>query len=157
SRQLIQLGQLPIAQTLASQLSATPEEAPGNLALVGLELLRAKQTPLAEKLLDQAAPPATTGKGPATEAPPANRLPPIALTDLCVALGKPDRVNSLYPQPKEGESKELEPALRIGNAGGLARKGDVDRARSVARAPGSALARLGASLAIAAALVDNQQ
>jgi transcription elongation factor Elf1 len=157
SRQLIQVGQTPIAQTLASQLSAMPEDAPGNLALVGLELLRAKQTRLAETLLDQAIPPGAAAPVPPPDGPQANRVPPAALTDLCVALGKADRIDKLFPQPKEKDAKEPEPAIRIGNAGGLARKGEVDRARGVARLPGSALARLEASLALAAALVDNQQ
>jgi hypothetical protein len=158
SRRLIEVGQLPIAQTLASQLSATPEDAAGNLALLGLELLQAKQTPLAEKMLDQAVPPGTVKPAPLEEDPAQpNRAPPVALVDLCVALNKPDRATALFPQPKQRDNQEPDPAIRIGNAAGLARKGEVDRARNVARAPGNGLARLEASLALAAALVDNQQ
>jgi hypothetical protein len=157
SRRLIQVGQLPIAQTLASQLSAAPEDAPGNLALVGLEALRAKQTSLAETLLDQAAPPGAVRPVPAGDAAQANRVPAAALLDLCIALNKPDRAAALIPPPKDRENQEPEPAVRIGYAGGLARKGELDKARSVARAPGSPVARLEASLAVAGALVDSQQ
>src|SRR5262249_20471734 len=143
SRRLIQAGQLPIAQTLASQLSVTAEDAPGALAQVGLELLRAKQNPLAEALLNQAVPPGAPRPAAAAEDVPQARRPlSPALVDLCVALNKPDRANAFIPPNKDPDNKEPLPALRIGNAAGMARKGEVDRARGVARAPGAAVARL---------------
>jgi hypothetical protein len=89
------------------------------LAVVGLEVLRAGDKDLAGKLAERSA-------GVYTAQPVAGQeRPPLApsVVALCLATGK--------PAPKPEKAKDDKELAKVGEAAGLALKGDVDEARKV--------------------------
>jgi hypothetical protein len=129
-RRLIARGRVEDAGKLAAQVGgnkgaegADPEalyEGPEALAVLGIELFRAGQKELAGQLADRAARlynPQPGGAGP--ERPP---LAPAAVA-LCLALGKPG--------PGPGQAENDKERFLVGQAAGLAMKGDAAAARQV--------------------------
>jgi tetratricopeptide (TPR) repeat protein len=140
-RKLIARGREGDALRLGGQLNEV--EGQGRMIL---ELLQAGKKESADKLADAAL-------MQFAQQPAGKGTPPAALIALFVALGKQDRLPPPPPAPKD----DLDPAYRVGMAEGLARRGELDKARKIAQAPGDPLPRLEAFLAIAAANLDAQQ
>jgi hypothetical protein len=133
-----------------------PDEAAELLALVGLELLRAKETKAAQTLAEQAqalvlAPPAA----PADGKPPKRPVPPATLLALWLALNRPEQARALAAEP--GAGPEPDPAVRIGYAEGLARQGHQEAARKYASLPGLPQGRVQALIAVAGVALENGQ
>lgn len=99
-------------------------EAPEALAVVGLELFRAKQTDLAAKVADRAAERNAGAEGEGAARPP---LAPSVVA-LCLALGKPE------PKPP-GKAAEDDDLSAAGRAAGLALQGNLAAARAVPNRP----------------------
>lgn len=108
------------------------------LAVAGLELLQADKPDLAAGAAESAliayrsALPVDVklpdGKIKKGVAPP----PPPALTALCLALKKPAEIIDTL-KPKEEADARAELAWRMGQADGLARQGDLEKARALAK------------------------
>jgi hypothetical protein len=149
TRKLLSKGQGKLAASLATLFA---EDASELLAVVGLEMVRAKDEQEAERLAEQAQPtlpnvppmPSGTAKSPSP-------APAPSLVALWLTLGKPDRARSLAAPPEEAKEASL-PWL-IGHAEGFARQGNIDQARANLR-DASPPERLAILLAISTAVVD---
>lgn len=129
----------------AALASLFPEEGPEPLAVVGLEMLRAKQPQMAETLADQALPkPAPAEQPQGGEAKPAMPSAP-SLVALWLALGKPDKAAAVAPGTEVGQVK------------GLAYQGNWEQARARLRAVTAPEEQLPALLALIAAAEENDQ
>lgn len=140
----------------AALASLFPEEGPELLAVVGLEMLRAKQEQLAETLADQALQnfaPAVQPQG--GEAKPAATSPAPSLIALWLALGKPDKAAAAAPSAEAGKERDL--VVLVGTVKGLAYQGNLDQARARLRAVNAPEEQLFALIALAAAAEDNDQ
>jgi hypothetical protein len=158
SRKLVARGKETAALALVPHL-ATGDEVPEAQALVGLELLKAKQDKMAEAVADDALGHYKTAGAPAAPgAEPAKPAPSPSLIALLVAQGKVDKVPAIVPPPSKKEEKtETDPALFVGLAEGMARKGDLAGARQSASRPAQPVVRLTALLAVAEAAVESGQ
>jgi hypothetical protein len=135
SRRLIDLGAADQVLGLAANVAPVGEDPSGErselTAVAGIELLRAKQQPLAERALEQASPTAEEGA-----VPPPRKANVIA---LAIALGKQD------PATFKGDEEEV----AVGQAQGLALKGQMDLGRKIATAAQSNVNRFRALTALA--------
>jgi hypothetical protein len=155
TRKLLAKNQGGFAPALAALF---PDESSDLLAVVGLEMLRAKQEQLAEMLAAQAlqnlAPPVQPQAGEAK--PPATAPAPApSLIALWLALGKPDQTAAASPAP-EG-NKEPSSAILIGNVKGLVYQRKLDQARERLRSVTRPEDRFPALLALATAAEDCDQ
>lgn len=132
-----------------------PEEGPELPAVVGLEMVRAKQEQMAESLADLALP-NRTPQVPAVEGEPKAVSVPSApsLFALWLALGKPDKAEASAPAEA---GKERDRAVLIGTVKGLAYQGKFDQARERLRPVSAPEERLPAVVALAVAAEDNGQ
>jgi hypothetical protein len=136
--------------------SLFPAEGPELLATVGLEMLRAKQEQMAEKLanlaLEKMAPQTQPQEGDVK--PPA--VPPApSLIALWLALGKPDKVAAAAP-PAAAE-KERDLLILLGNVKGLAVQRSLDQARARLAAIEAPEDRLPLLIGLATAAEDSDQ
>ena len=153
TRKLLAKNQGSFAPALATLF---PEESPELLAIVGLEMLKAKQEPMAEMLANQAlqnVSPQSQPQGGDTK--PAAGQPAPSLIALWLALGKPEKAVAASPAPEAG--KELGSAILIGNVKGLVYQGKLDQARERLRSVTVPEERFPALLAFATAAEDNDQ
>jgi hypothetical protein len=134
SRRLIDLGAADQVLGLAANVAPVGEDPSGErselTAVVGIELLRAKQQSLAERALEQASPTAEEGA-----VPPPRKANVIA---LAIALGKQ------APASFKGDEEEV----AVGQALGLALKGQAEMARKIASAAQSNVNRFRALTAL---------
>jgi hypothetical protein len=161
-RKLIGRGQGPNALSLVGSL-ASGDEVPEAQALVGLELLKAKENKLAEGIADGALghyknPAAPAAPGAGSKVPP----PSSSLIALFLALGQLPKAQEVVeatapPAGKKEEKPEVDPAVHLGFVEGTARKGDLEVARQRASATGPPALRVAALLAVANVAVENGQ
>lgn len=168
SRRLIARGEGQRAVGLAGQVGAG-EELVELTALIGLELLAARQNAAAEAAAEmalrrfqepppgEAGEPVEPGENPVKPKEPAAArkiIPPASLLALWVALDRRDAAAKFPPDPPAGAGAL--PALVIGFAEGLGFRGERDRALGLiklTRSDGQVEARVG----LAAALLAQDQ
>jgi hypothetical protein len=150
TRRLIAKGQDKRAAPLATQLF--PEDDAELLAVVGLEMLRAKHEQVAETLATQAQQRFLSQGRPAS-GPNPTRLSVPSLLALWIALGKQDKVQALLPAP--AAAKEPEIGVLLGLAEGAARRGDWQTARAKAEEAGAPHDRLAVLITLASVAVEN--
>jgi len=143
----------------AALASLFPEEGPELLAVVGLEMLRAKQDQLADTLANQA-----LQNVPGPVQPPGGDAKPAAvptapsLIALWLALGKPDKAAAAAASAASAEAgKERDLVVVSGYVKGFAYQGNLDQARAHLRAVTTPQEQLPALIALAAAAEENGQ
>jgi tetratricopeptide (TPR) repeat protein len=155
TRKLLGKGQGARAPALGSLF---PEDAPELLALIGLEMLRAKQDKEALMLAGQAQqllpPPPPKREGEELRIVP----PPASLVALWMALGKSDNARALTVPPEGAKGPEATPApaLVAATAEGMALQGNIEQARASLRNV-SPIEHLLGLLAVAEVAIDNGQ
>ncbi|HEV3115824.1 MAG TPA: hypothetical protein VGY58_02145 [Gemmataceae bacterium] len=134
----------------AALASLFPEQGPELLAIVGLEMFRAKQQPLAETLANLAQE-KIASQQPSQEGEPKPPSAPTApsLIALWLALGKPDKAAAAAP-PAAAE-KERDLAILIGNVAGLTYQGNLTQVRQRLSAMSAPEERFAALMAVALA------